>query len=91
MGYIHFLDTRAPENGPHRGGTMARIHRLGFTRDEAQEQADRQTTSLAGLAVALLLVVLSLHVLRQLAARTAIEDCLMAGHSNCDMIVNRLR
>jgi hypothetical protein len=30
---------------------------------------------------------LSLFVLRQLAARTAVEDCLMSGRSNCDLVL----
>ncbi len=37
--------------------------------------ADRQTGSLAGLAVALFLVLASLYVLHRLAAKAAIEDC----------------
>jgi hypothetical protein len=70
---------------------MARIHRLGFNRDEEQEEADRQTVSLAGLAVTLFLVVASLYVIHQLAIKTAVEDCLMARRSNCDVIVPHAR
>ncbi len=69
---------------------MARTHRLVFSRDEAQAAADRQTASLAGLAVALCLVVASLVVLHQLAAKAAVEDCLLANNANCDAIVLRL-
>lgn len=70
---------------------MARTDRPVFSRDAAQEAADRQTISLAGLAVALFLVVVSLYVLRQLATKAAIEDCLLASRSNCDVIVSRAR
>ncbi len=70
---------------------MAWTHRLVFSGDEAQEAADRQTASLAGLAVALFLVVASLVVVHQLAAKSAIEDCLLASHSSCDVMVLGLR
>jgi hypothetical protein len=45
--------------------------------------------SLAGLAVALFLVVISLFVLRQLALKTQVEDCLMAARTNCDVVLPR--
>ncbi len=48
--------------------------------------ADRQTASLAGLAVALLLVVIGLFLVRELHATAAAEDCLLAGRSNCPVI-----
>jgi hypothetical protein len=70
---------------------MPRPHGTGLSRHNAQEAADRQTTSLAGLAVALCVVVLSLFVLHELAAKAAIEDCLMAGRTNCDLVLARAR
>jgi hypothetical protein len=66
---------------------MARIVRLFFAGDDDQEGADRQTASLAGLAVALLLVVVGLFLIHQLHAKTVIEDCMLAGRSNCDAVV----
>lgn len=66
---------------------MAQMHRFVYPRDEAAAAADRQTSSLAGLAVALLLVVASLYLLHRLAAKAAIEDCLLANRSNCAVIV----
>lgn len=54
---------------------------------EEQETADRQTASLAGVAIVLLLLVLGLFLVRELHAQSAIEDCLMAGRSNCDQLV----
>jgi uncharacterized membrane protein len=70
---------------------MPRTQRTGLSRDDEQAAADRQTTSLAGLAVVLCVVVLSLFVLRQLAAKTAVEDCLLAGRMNCDTVLARVR
>jgi hypothetical protein len=54
---------------------------------EAQEEADRQTASLAGVAITLLLLVLGVFLVRELHAKAVIEDCLMAGRSNCDMLL----
>jgi hypothetical protein len=70
---------------------MARIVRLFVAEESDQEGADRQTASLAGLAVALLLVVVGLFLIRELHARTTIEDCILAGRSNCDAIVAAMR
>ena len=65
---------------------MPRIARLLFV-DDDQEGADRQTASLAGLAVALLLVVIGLFLVRTLHAKCVVEDCLLAGRSNCDAML----
>ena len=65
---------------------MARVHRLIFT-DDTHEDADRQTASLAGMAVTLLIVVVCLFLLRELHNKAAIEDCLLAGRNNCDRVL----
>jgi hypothetical protein len=67
--------------------SMNWTERLGFTRESEQEEADRLTGSLAGLAAALLLLVIGLHVVYHLESKAAIEDCLMAGRINCDALV----
>jgi hypothetical protein len=61
--------------------------RLRLTREEEDEEANRLTASLAGLAAALFLLVIGLHVVHHLATKAAIEDCLMAGRINCDALV----
>jgi hypothetical protein len=58
-----------------------------LTEDEAQEEANRQTASLAGIAITLLLLVLGAFLVHQLHAKAEIEDCLLAGRSNCDVLV----
>lgn len=58
---------------------------------EEQEVANRQTASLAGVAITLLLIVLGMILVRELHAKASIEDCLMAGRTNCDLIVTSLR
>ncbi len=57
---------------------------------EEQETANRQTASLAGVAVTLLLLVLGLFLVRALHNQSAIGDCLMSGRSNCDRLVQSL-
>ncbi len=69
---------------------MAKIYRLVFN-DRDAEAADRRTASLAGLAVTLLVLVICMWVTRQLQAKSAIEDCLMAGRTNCDILVPKLK
>ena len=54
------------------------------------DDADRQTASLAGLAVTLLIIVICVFLLKQLHQKTAIEDCLMSGRNNCDAILTHL-
>ena len=58
---------------------------------EEQEVANRQTASLAGVAITLLLIVLGMILVRELHAKASIEDCLMAGRTNCDLVVTSLR
>lgn len=70
---------------------MARIARLLFPGDGDEDGSDRQTASLAGLAVALFLVVVGLFLIRELHAKCAIEDCIMSGRSHCDTIAAALR
>jgi hypothetical protein len=55
---------------------------------EAEEEANRQTASLAGVAITLLLLVIGLFLIRELHAKSQIEDCLMAGRTNCDILVH---
>ncbi len=68
--------------------TMAQVRRRGLSRDEQQEEADRQSVGLAGLAVTLALVVVGVYVIHQLEAKDAIEDCLLADHANCDILLS---
>ena len=55
--------------------------------DSEQTEANRQTGSLAALAVALMLVVIGLFVVQHLASKARLEDCLLAGRNNCDILV----
>jgi len=55
--------------------------------EDDEEAANRQTASLAGVAITLLLLVVGLFLVRELHAKVAIEDCLMAGRNYCDRLV----
>jgi hypothetical protein len=66
---------------------MPRIARLIFRGEDDQDGADRQTESLAALAVVLFLVVVGLFLIRQLHSKAQLEDCLLAGLRNCDKMV----
>ena len=61
----------------------------GTLADAEQAESDRVTSSLAGLAVALVIVVSGLFLIHHLQDKAALEDCLMAHRLNCDAMVNR--
>jgi hypothetical protein len=52
-----------------------------------EEDANRQTASLAGVAFTLLLLVVGLFLVHELHAKAVVEDCLMAGRIGCDLLV----
>ncbi len=54
---------------------------------ERQDEANRSTRSLAALALVLLLVVLGLLLFEWLTDESRLEDCLLAGRSNCSLLL----
>ncbi len=67
-----------PRNRPFR--------RLRLSERERQDEADRQTRSLAGLAFSLLLLLVGLYLVEKLAASSQLEDCVLSGRTNCEPI-----
>ena len=68
---------------------MAPFYRLIYGRTDAErDDANRQTTGLAGLAVVLALVVVGLFLARNLHRIAALEDCLSMGRANCEFMVS---
>jgi hypothetical protein len=63
-------------------------HSRSWLAAEEREQAehDRQTASLAGLAIALALVVVGVFLVHELHAKSMVEDCLLANQLNCDAV-----
>jgi hypothetical protein len=66
---------------------MYRAYRFDFAADDSQEGANRQTASLAGLAFALFLVVIGLFLVHTLRSKTVVEDCLLSGRTNCEVVL----
>jgi hypothetical protein len=58
-----------------------------LSEEEAQQEANRQTASLAGVAITLLLLVVGVFLVHQLHAKAQIEDCLLSGRRNCDIML----
>jgi len=54
--------------------------------NEPEDDDDRQTRSLAGLAVILAIIVASLFLVQHLSDLSTLQDCLMQGRSNCVQI-----
>jgi hypothetical protein len=54
-----------------------------------REEADRRTASLAAIVVVLLLLIGGLLLTQTLRRKSQLEDCLMAGRRDCDLLLNR--
>jgi hypothetical protein len=52
-------------------------------RETREEEDSRFTMSLAGLAVALFLMLVGLYVIQGLMAQSRLEDCFLQGRTNC--------
>ncbi len=55
--------------------------------DPDEDEAQRTTARLAGLALILLLAVIGLYLAQKLRTESNLEDCLMSGRSNCAPVV----
>jgi hypothetical protein len=62
-------------------------HRPLLDEQDDEQIANRQTSSLVGIVITLVLLIVGLFLVHQLRSTAAIEDCLMAGRSNCDALV----
>lgn len=52
-------------------------------RSGVEEDAERRTAALMGFIVILLLAIAGVVLVRGLAKKASLEDCLMAGRRNC--------
>jgi hypothetical protein len=50
------------------------------------EQGGNQRTALAGLAIAVVLLVVGVWLAHELRAASKLQDCLMSGRTNCNTI-----
>jgi len=60
-------------------------------RSEDQQDEDRRTAALMGFIVVLVLAIAGLVLVRELAKKSRLEDCLMSGRTNCAPIEAPLR
>ena len=57
----------------------------GLKPDSRRPQENR-TPAMAGLAIAVVLLVVGLWLARELRAASKLQDCLMSGRTNCNVI-----
>ena len=62
-------------------------HRPWLDESDDSEAANRQTSSLAGVVIILVLLIAGLFLVQELRSKAAIEDCLLSGRRNCDSFV----
>jgi hypothetical protein len=65
---------------------VMRHRRVTMSDRERQEEEDRFTATLAGLAMAIFLGVVGFYLAEQLADISKQEDCLLQGRLNCQRI-----
>ena len=53
---------------------------------ESRRQNDSRRPAVAGLAVAVVLLVIGLWLAHELTAASKMQDCLMSGRTNCNVI-----
>jgi hypothetical protein len=59
--------------------------------EAGEDDAARQTAALMGFIVILVLAIAGVVLVRELAKKASLEDCLMAGRRNCAPIEVPLR
>jgi hypothetical protein len=62
-------------------------HHHWLDEDAEDKIAQRQTEGLVGIAIVLLLLVGGLFLVQQLRSAAMLQDCLMSGRHNCDVMV----
>jgi len=74
-GRVHTLETS--ERGNERKDDTAM---------NEPEPKENRTPAIAGLAIAVVLLVVGLWLARELTAASKMQDCLMSGRTNCNQI-----
>lgn len=60
---------------------------LGFSQAMTDpDQGGNRLGAIAGLAIAVVLLVVGLWLARELSATSKMQDCLMSGRTNCNVI-----
>lgn len=58
-------------------------------RQTEQQESDRRTAGLAGLALMLALALAALFLFQHLKRAGELQDCLFAGRTNCDALIEK--
>jgi hypothetical protein len=53
---------------------------------EEPEPKENRTPAIAGLLIAVILLVVGLWLARELTAASKMQDCMMSGRTNCNQI-----
>lgn len=53
---------------------------------DSRRPPENRTPAMAGLAIAVVLLVVGLWLARELRAASKLQDCLMSGRTNCNVI-----
>jgi hypothetical protein len=71
-------------NDPKLDGPSADSPKLNSSKPESPRE--NRTPAMAGLAIAVVLLVVGLWLARELRAASKMQDCLMSGRTNCNVI-----
>ncbi len=72
-------------------GMRADLAETDRSGEDDQAEENRLTLSLAGLAMALLIVITGLFLFTSLRNKAQVEDCILAGRINCDAVLAATR
>ena len=73
-------------NDPKSQMTKPQMTKPQKTKPENPESQGSRTPAIAGLAIAVVLLVVGLWLARELTAASKMQDCLMSGRTNCNVI-----
>jgi hypothetical protein len=73
------VDDPKPENNPQNT-------KPDNIKPQDSESEGNRTPAMAGLAIAVVLLVVGLWLARELTAANKLQDCLMSGRTNCNVI-----
>jgi hypothetical protein len=77
------VDEPEPENKPENKPQNAKPKNI---KPQDSESEGSRTPAMAGLAIAVVLLVVGLWLARELTAASKMQDCLMSGRTNCNVI-----
>jgi hypothetical protein len=90
-GAADLIDLRKNEEGPVMNDPKAenfKAENLSPAKPKSQSREPRQnnTPAMAGLAIAAVLLVVGLWLAHELRAASKMQDCVMTGSTNCNVI-----